>query len=667
MKTCWLTLWCWVLCVVLGWVGLAHGQPADRGAGGADGGVAFEDLPAELRLGLRVRAMETRWPVARVLVVADSAEAYVEAVGSWSIERRFPVLIDDGSADAVRMIRRFVESFEPERVVFVSARDSREWAGRGGEDGVGREIEFPGREAIDDAVARVWDAGSVDRLADVWRGLGWVPPGLVAVSEGDGGWAGGLALAAGRGQPFVWVDEGRGNVSGVMDAARAAALDSALEAAASGYEGVEWRGLGEGIDAVTLCVNVPARVRSEGEDGVLALTDVLGRDDSGARWAWVGQVHGSAVESAYRAMSALFVDLGSGFVFDGYGKGFAPPYAGDGAVDLFGEADVAVDAVLAPRGTAEGWREAVAGGIGAELVLVTTKGMAEWFDLLRGRAWAGEVGLLRVPAAVHFVHSFSAQRVGDPLTIAGAWLEGGAFAYAGSVAEPMLGAFRPPTVVVARLFTGVPWGAAVRQEGGRFGRAWKVAVFGDPLFCLGEDRVYEIGEEEALLDGAAEVSAVVAHAAGERAFGRLARVLAMVGRDGALLDLARARLGEGGGAVEREFAGAALVSGWYSGDADVVIAAFDRLDELGREDRWETAALWDVLGDELRRDTVDERSLMLLRANPRVGSLVADAALLEASVRRVWGQDAVIAMWESFLGMAANPRIERELRRSMPK
>jgi hypothetical protein len=83
------------------------------------------------------------------------------------------------------------------------------------------------------------------------------------------------------------------------------------------------------------------------------------------------------------------------------------------------------------------------------------------------------------------IHSLSAADPTDPQTIAGRWLEQGAFVYYGAVNEPFLLAFRTPALVTELLASEVPFVAAFRQgELEEFGFPWRLVYLGDPLYCL---------------------------------------------------------------------------------------------------------------------------------------------------------------------------------------
>ena len=68
------------------------------------------------------------------------------------------------------------------------------------------------------------------------------------------------------------------------------------------------------------------------------------------------------------------------------------------------------------------------------------------------------------PAAVAIIHSFSAADPLDASTIAGRWLENGAFVYFGAMNEPYLPAFRTPRLVASLAAGEMPLGRSCGRE-----------------------------------------------------------------------------------------------------------------------------------------------------------------------------------------------------------
>jgi hypothetical protein len=546
----------------------------------------LEDLPAIVRVGVRAEIVRRRLGVVPVVVVVPDAASYVAAIGQWhtvrsapdgegkgasekAIGARYPVLIDDGTARARQDIGRFVRAFGPLRVVMWKAEGTA-WPPE----------EDKRRALIERAAAAAWrsnpeaadDASLLDRL----RTNGLVPPGVIGASVDDAAWPAALALAAGRGELIEWV-----KLQPPMDPSASWAKKDAEEmsralGAACERAGLSWRDVGDNVDAVTLCLHLPATVRLDPGDPRIALatTDVIGRHSEGEaapwRWAWAGQIFGVEARAAYVAMSAIFLMPHRAWLFDGYeDKEPWNRYDATAGARLLRERGlecfVSDDDV---QGSTE-WRGAAAGlgpfprdpdreppgGVEAGLITVNTSGMTEYFDLRPGQCRSADVPFLRVPAIVYFVHSWSASRPADRATIAGRFLERGAYAYAGAVHEPFLQAFVPTPQLVQRLLAGVPWGAAARLDEAP---VWKVAIFGDPLITLGPPapRV----DNDLPLQGAADLTDAMNEALKAGRYAEAMRMLAMLGRDDHVARLALALLREKSQAVTSEVAETALVS-----------------------------------------------------------------------------------------------------------
>lgn len=609
--------------------GVAPGAARD----GADESASL--ARAALRLGALAGAQERGWPAAGVVVVARTPDEFLRAVEGWNEGRRYPVLIDDGTASAAWNIARFVKAYEPGRVLVVGG----------------------------DADGAAWgDAVGFDRLAGVVEGArrGARVPGVVVVDGADPAWAGGVLLAAGRNQELMGVSSPN-TVRGRIDAEVLAGLRGSIESVLT-ERGVEWSGLGDGVDAVTLCVNMPA-VLGAGQ-AARAVTDLVGRDDAGRRWAWAGQVHGNIAESAYRANCALFLGPARAWVFDGYEAGFGGGgYAVGGVRERLAGMGVGVSRLVGPpHSTRLRWSVVTRGGLDADLVMVNTSGSADWFKLLDARVGAGDVPVLARPTAVHFIHSFSAQRVWDERTIAGAWLDRGAFAYVGSVHEPFLSAFVPHEMLALRLGAGMPWGAASRKLSGRFADAWKIAVFGDPLYGLGvPPRVVGEGVEVA---GAREIGVLVAEAAAAGDVGEAVRLLVMAGRDGEALELARALVASREGVLDDGFVRVVMPLAALASDAALMADVHAWSGGGVRGEVGVAALLWQVLRHELAAD--EGRYVSVLMGLPRRGSLLEDAGELRPHVARVFGSDAVLKMYERFAGAAPSDRVRDRVLRAAP-
>ncbi len=603
------------------------------------------EMPARGVLGVRVRSLEQATGNAPVVVIAPDAAAYAAQVGGWSVKVRYPVLIDDGTDAARENIARFVRGYRPERVVLAPG-------------GSGQGV----RAMVEDAAAGAWGATDMEGLEAVWERAGFVPAGAVVVSERDPAWTGGLALAAARGQVLIWSGTTRGRAGDVIKDDDLGALRVAV---ARGLEssGYSWRGLGDAIDSVTLCLTRPSRVAIKGEKGHLALTDVIGRHADGGRFAWCGMVHGDAQWSAYRAMCAVFLDVEDAWLFDGYPKGFAEPFELDGMRGVLEASGLGVVHDSGESGTVDGWRGRCMGGVDAGLIHVNTKGHNTWFELVRGRAYGSDVPELERPSVVHFIHSFSAQNVNPNQTIGARWLEMGAYAYAGSVHEPYLGAFVPGTALAQRLVQqGTPWGAAVRVDGGP---VWKINVFGDPLMVI-PNAVGEAGADEVVIEGGVDLKDRMSEQLRAWEFDAGMRALVMRGMDDEALRLAKALAGDDEKFVVGAVAGHSLRAAVRAGDDELFLWLYDRTSAETKGHRITRDLLWQV-GRRMVSGGRDDGAVALLRGNIRNESADADLAALAGIVSRSGGKAGVAAMYDEVLarklGVNIRRRVEKDAKR----
>jgi hypothetical protein len=577
------------------------------------------ELPPILRLGARVETLRQAWPVAPIVVLAPDAPTALDAMALWTPARRFPVLIDDGSARAREDIARFVRAFAPDRVIAIPAPDAR--------------VALAPSSLVAQAYARVWGASGPDEIPARWGDTsGVAPPGVVVAGEADAAWISAAALAIGRGQALVWIDPPRGSLARNLKPEEADAIDGAIRERLETL-GLAWRDLGDTIDGVTLCLNISARLAAPDERGPRALTDRLGRHENGQRWAWAGQVLGDAPESLYRAACALFLhDPQRAWFFDGY-QDEAPynRYTVVGAAALMQEAGAQVTVDRTDAGSLGQWLRRGATAIDAGFIHVNTAGHRRWFNLNPGRATGRDVPMLARPAAVHFIHSFSAQDPGDAASIAATWLDRGAFCYLGAMDEPFLGAFLPPEILMQRLYSAIPWGAATRPDDAPL---WKVNVFGDPLYTLGPD-LPRNGAAPAFPDGEAIADRLRA-ALSERNIDEAARDLALLGRDADLLRLAQATLADESATVGPDLADAALHAAARAGARELVVMLFDRLAPHRQQDDRVREIVWLALRPALT-GSPDVDTIAVLQRCAGGESLARDAEQLGRAMARSIG------------------------------
>lgn len=474
---------------------------------------------------------------------------------------------------------------------------------------------------------------------------------MVVVDEGDSAWTAGLALASARLQPMVWLDA-PGGINQVMAGEQADAFCRTLESALDAL-GLGWSGLGDEVDAVTLCQNAPARV-DDARAGVVALTARVGRlgsiDRTAPRWAWCGHVFGSSARSAADAMASIFLGCPSAWLFDAY-----PPsepwsrYAMAPAGAIYEQLGLGVWVSPADGGGLAQWQAQAAEPIDAGLVAVNTKGRANEFYLRPGRACGRDVPMLARPAAAYVIHSFSAQRPGVDSSVAGAWRSRGVFAYIGSVDEPGLQSFVPQRTFAARLGSLFPFGAAGREDGLLENR--KLAVLGDPLWML-QAGPRRRADGPLPLEGVRALDELAEQAIGRGALGEGAWLLRMAGRDEALVALAMETLGESPRRVDGGLALASLGALFEAQRRPAVAAMFARLDPGDKAQAWVEDLAWHALRPLLGEAASSVTIARLLSGHLRGPCLVADAQAVADALARAGQAGEALTVLRAVMGRA---------------
>ena len=438
--------------------------------------------PWPVLLGARVMLCERNRPVASRVVLVPDAATYLEQISKWSPLGQWPVLFEDDPGTS-----QFIRAFQPDEILVVPATERR----------LPEELES--RQRLATAVAKISFGATDPRIGfrEYYEKLGWRPPGFVVTSMNDPAWTAGVALAAGRGLPLVFVDGDFGGPNQELPATRLRELELMIRdgARSTGYE---WSALGDDLDAVAVCRSLPGRcrmdvpvaaqVRLQGRgpgDGPYATMDALCRNDDGQRWGYAGWIFGDEGRAAVMAMSSIFLDRRNIWMFSGYEKEGqwnvyevskpAGRLAELGYASLFfetGDADLA------------SWLRLLRGAIPADVLFMNSHGSPTLFHVSGNqRAYPQDIPFSEKPLALQMIHSFSLKQPASPDTVGGRFLDRGVYAYVGSVDEPYLSAFIPPSLAVERLAAGVPFLLAGRYwpGGGIMNGVWKITAIGDPF------------------------------------------------------------------------------------------------------------------------------------------------------------------------------------------
>lgn len=425
--------------------------------------------PWPVQTGLRINTLRHNIPIVnRVVIVPDEA-TFLAAIQKWNLKGHWPILIEDNKYTPM-----FIERFQPAEIVRLPSIKQ----------------QLPKSQKLQElmlkAAAAAWNVPDTTTLKTKWIQLGWEPPGVVITSENDPARTAAVALAAARGQPLVFLEGNFGKPNDTLNQQQWQTLQTAVKTAVEST-GYFYSQLGDAIDTLTIVRQLAVKYQSpEKPDEQLAVTDGLGRHPNGERWAAAGWIYGSEVRSTYQAMCAIFLDTQTAMLYDSYPKeGSWGKYEMNSAASGLKTIGVNVELVQLPEASLEKWRSLASKAWEFDLILMNSKGYPKSFQVGNGDASVEDIPKLRFPAVVHAIHSWSAAAPDDKDTVAGRWLENGAYAYVGSVNEPLLSAFIPPKLMVDRLLRSAPFLIAARQLESP---PWKIATIGDPLMSIGKPK-----------------------------------------------------------------------------------------------------------------------------------------------------------------------------------
>jgi len=418
-----------------------------------------------INLGRRIAQIRAYIPtIDRVVIVPDQT-TFFKAIADWSLAGRWPILIGDNSYTEM-----FLERFKPAEVIHLAPVSSN----------------TPLQESIIGAVAAAWDAEDVVSLKETWQSLGWQPPGVVITSQQDSALPAAVALATAYGQPLVFLEGDFGTANDTLTPQQWKSLTTEVENLVK-LTGYPYAQLGDSIDTVTLVRQLGVKYPSpEKDDQPLAVTDGLARNQNGSRWAVVGWIYGDTNRAVYQAMCSLFLDMNTALFYDSYQK--TPPwlnYEMNTPSRELSQVGIQTKLVQRPQAGKITWRGLTDEKWDYDWIFVNSKGTPSEFEVGDGEVDVNDIPQLKFPAAIYFIHSFSAATPDNPATIAARWLENGAYAYVGSVHEPFLYAFIPPKYLIRRMMVGSPFLVAARYLDSP---PWKITTIGDPLMIISQPR-----------------------------------------------------------------------------------------------------------------------------------------------------------------------------------
>ena len=620
-----------------------------------------QQVPWPIQLGFRTAALERSWTIVDQVVLVPDARTYLDELSRWSEHTRWPILIEDDFYAPL-----FVRGFAPKRVIR-----------RASIGAMPTELAERERLITTSAAEAIFD-GSVDIIGACLKRA--VPPSMVVLTDAmDPAWTAAAALAAGRCAPISFSSAKYGIPQETLDDEAFRRLATELEVAAD-RTSLPWKGLGDAIDAFVICrdfawkatPNLPDGSRIEIGSGPfptkpgqpISTLDALGRHADGAWWAMGAGIFGSEARCAYVAMSSLFAPRTTAWLVHTYdgGEPWVKYDMAPAAAELEKQGFI-TQSWLRERATLDAWRLLLMGGFGCDVLLVNSHGMHTQFGLNGGgTANAGDVPLFDRPAMVHFLHSFSLEVPNVIDSVGGRFLANGAYAYFGSVYEPLLPAFIPPGMIAARSGALVPFLVSARSLEGAFARPWRTAGYGDPLALLATTAKIGTRRIDASGDGAVPLRvAAAANLAKYRdskdasALVDAMRDLELCGDDVSVLSAWEIAVTTDRAADAAPFALSALFRARDIAGYPIAFAKSRRKDRVARE------MLWQLFLPRL--GTLDDKRVCaLLGKYPRGYDAIIDLGVLKPTLLRVLGQSGWNAICDAAVANApdqgAKDRIE---------
>lgn len=604
------------------------------------------------KIGLRSLQVEMTFPLLnRVVLVPDEA-TYADELAKWSPSGRWPVLFEDDF-----LAPMFIRRFQPARIIV------RESVGA-----------LPGkiqerREQLEVIVKSAWGGSEKSQsLMSLFQQQGFVPPGVVIASTEDPAWTAAVALAAGRGQPLLWLDDDYGLPGAALNEIRGFALKNQIEEAITEL-GLVYAGLGEGIETITLCRSLAGRVQlklpedqtlpvpEQYRSGPYAITDFLGRNQDWKRDAFTGWIFGDEKRCAYVAMCSLFLQRHSFDLFNSYDpNGARKPYAMGPVAEILTQRGYEVRHREASKFKRSDWAQLLTTGFSCDVLMMNSHGGGSNFHLSDGSAQVLDVPLHNLPVAVHLIHSWSMVNPADSAVVSGRWLDHGAYAFVGAMHEPLLYAFMTPTTLGERFYGMVPLLIAARwwDTDGMFSRPWRVNTFGDPLMLCNSPQEMSrprITQEKSygtdLSTRVRDLLQQVKTEPDQEVYVQAIRNLVLLGRDDMAIELWKLAQHHN---LAQPSATHVLGPLFRAGNKELFLEAWEMLvepNELTRD------MLWHLLGPRLG-PRVPRRLLVALESGIRKSFSHEDARKLAPHIDREFSRQRTRSMLTGLLEVATN-------------
>lgn len=449
--------------------------------------VVRQPMPVSWQMQMGLRSFQVRMRIAmvdKVVLVPDTA-TYLDEISRWTLRGRWPVLIEDEFFTPM-----FVRAFKPSKII------------RRTSIGAMPASVDEKNALVKKAITQSWTVPGSDANpntpAEAFASARFEPIGMVFASMSDPAWTAAVALAAGHGQVLSWLEGPFDPPSSTMGPSQFQELSQRIEDAANTTT-LGYKSLGDAIDAVTICRSMPLKVEvppglqwappngSNPKPGeAVAVMDALCRIPDGRRWAIASNIFGDEVRCAYIAMCSLYLSPKSVWMINTYqNEGEYARYGMTEGSAVLKSAGYETTEFSGAQASVVSWLNLLMGGFKPDVLFMNTMGNSDFFKMWQTiQCYPEDVPMLQHPMAMHLIHSWSLTSAESRDTVGGRWLEHGIYAYAGSVYEPFLVAFVPPSTVATRMANMVPFLVASRWGDGPIDSVWRVTLFGDPLMVI---------------------------------------------------------------------------------------------------------------------------------------------------------------------------------------
>jgi len=428
---------------------------------------------------------------ARQIYIAPDLGTYLYAISLWDADKIFPVFMDRNDRYTKKFADAYADGGEIEYIELPKHK-----VGRVNEELVYKTLYAAwGPETLEDFKKRKIGREDIKKR---FTELNHVPEGIVITNIKDAEFAGGLALAAGHKQilafyepkykfnfypkksktPIPWHEKEniRDDIIGCID----------------GW-GYPYKGLGEGIDYITLALDIthtynPLDPKGKHQqlfslddainrlkpDGVRSSFLIYGTDKRIGFWnvfAYTGRLLEATKHMAlYQAMCSLFIPVRKALFYD--------RWKSEWRMECRAGAWIMRSNVYT-FSTIRGWSHWMGDFNTWDFVRMNSAGGAyDW-----GKRSVDEF-VDSTPCIVYFAHSGSARYPGDVDSICGRWLFNGAYIYYGSISEPYAHAFNAPDNMARGMVAGMPLARAFQRKETLppvVTGPWKLIYIGDPL------------------------------------------------------------------------------------------------------------------------------------------------------------------------------------------